>query len=605
MPDLGSEALDLVEAAIVFLDADSNVELTNGRAHNLFGLTRGASNLSEAVGPECVRTWEAVQRRAQAEGSFRTTVDGPLGKSVQVYAARRAKGGVMFALRFPEHRAEISTWLHAYAEVLGHHGVGLWHLDVPSGELWWSPKCYELLGIPEEPVSTESYLEHLSPEARAIIAEHMAAANSGAGPYAPEFKISRPDGSGRVQDRCHVLEKSRSGAAKLVVGATLDRTRIAALEERCEQLEQRLLQAEHMQDAGRLAGAIAHDLNNVMTVVVGNAELLTDDLAAGSDEADLVQDILTASKHASALASRMLDFVRETPLQLEAVELGQFVEDALPFLGSMIADTVDLSHRVRARPAWIMGDRPRLEQVLYNLVLNAAAAAGETGSIAVEVDVSKTAASLAVIDDGPGIAPDSVGKVFEAFFTTRVGGAGLGLVSVKKVIEQHGGNITCTSEVGIGTRFTATLPRLAPGIRLGPQAPLPLQKASPAASVWVVDDQRLIRIVAERILRAAGYRVRTFPEPVALLSTMSEEAGPELVLIDVIMPQMTGPELARRIRRRSERTRTMLMSGYTDTILQSHLDGLDEIPLLRKPFTRTQLLRAIEDTLSARISQRG
>lgn len=600
MGALEREVLELVPEGIIIVDAGGRITFANRRAQHHFGFPSEAPSLLDAVGEERASAWRSVLDRTQLEDSFSSLITGPGGLDLHVYAARRENGGFLLSLTDPPSLPEEQPLLRTYAEVLARHGVGLWRLDVPSGELWWSPKCYEMIAIPEGPISTEAYLECVHPDDRQVIGDHMAAAVSGQREYAPCFRVptTDPEGPRHLQDRATFFERDASGELKTILGATLDRTELVRWQERCARLESELLEAERMHDVGQLAGAIAHDLNNVMTVVVGNAEMLREDRAPEPLDDPITRDMLTAARHASALSSRLLDFVRDQPLSLDVTELGQFIHDTTPFMRTLVSETIEMSFRTPEDDLRASIDRPRLEQALFNLVLNAAAATGPKGRISVHLERSGRFALLSVTDDGRGMSHEHMEHVFTPFFTTRPGGAGLGLASVRKVVEQHGGSVECTSSLGTGSTFTIRLPLTdassVPADTAMRQAPA----LDESRMVWIVDDQPLIRIVAERLLTSVGYRARTFPSPTALLETGGASVFPDLVLSDVIMPHMTGPELDLELRSRAPHTRTLFMSGYADRFLDKHLANLRGRPLIRKPFTRDQLVGAVRQALS-------
>ncbi|MEO1229905.1 MAG: ATP-binding protein [Myxococcota bacterium] len=591
-----SEALNLLDEGVVLVDEAERIVLVNDYARRRLGFQPPPQLLSEAVGDERAAAWTTILGRVAAEGTFRGPAEVPSGKTVDVFATTRSEGGALLALRRRRPRPDDEPLIEAYARVLARFGIGLWRLDVREGDLWWSPKCFELTGLPPGPVSTASYLEHVHPEDQVHIGEHMSAVTSGTGEYAPCFRIPGPSGTRHLQDRCEILSRVESGAPSVAIGATLDRTPWIELEERAAALEEQLVEAHRLHDAGRLAGAVAHDLNNVMTVIVGSAELLSEVNPDGEDGV-LLRDVLTAAYHASALSSRMVDFVRKSPLALEAIEMATFVREAGPFLRTMVSETVELAILEPDEPVWARGDRHRLEQVLFNLVLNAAEAITCEGRVEVAVREDEGRVILTVTDDGRGMSEEHRAQVFTPFFTTRAGGAGLGLASVRRVVAQHGGNVACDTHVGEGTRFTVVLPTAEPGAEAQPGAEPVRTKA--LKSLWIIEDQRMVRIVAERLLSGAGYAVRSFADPHRLLAALSNDV-PELVLTDVVMPRMTGPALAQEIARRSPQARVLFMTGYADSLLDPYREELEGYELLRKPFTRDQLLSAVEEALKAK-----
>ena len=586
------DALDLLEEGLLVVDDEGRVAFCNQAARHAFGVPQVGMLLDGAFGAGGKEAWARILERARAERSYRTVADGPNGRPVRVSVHARPGGGFVLSLREVQEQVQEEPLLRAFAKVLGRHGVGLWRIHVPTGELWWSDACYELLGIPPGPISTAQYLEKLAPEVQGMIGEHMQRELTGAGAYEPLFPVELPEGTRHLHDRAEVLTRDEAGGPLDVVGATLDRTREIELEER-------LADVEGSRETIRLAGAVAHDLNNAMTVILGNAELLGGD-PGDADLADCLESIRTAAAHAGALSSRIVDFVRPSPFRLEPMDLGPFLDESLPFLRSLVPENVRLVCERVDSGAVLRGDRHRIEQALYNLVLNAGQATAPGGRIGIELCVERDDVVLRVRDDGRGMSNDELERIFSPFYSTRVAGAGLGLCSVRQVMEQHDGEVSVRSTPGEGSCFELRFPRCA---EAAARREATGKEDEPTdLGIWVVEDEKMVRLVIEKLLVGAGFAVRTFAHVAELDAAIAEApdglGGPDVVLTDVILPGTSGPEVEARIRARWPDVRVLFMSGYTEDVLTSHaVATTDEAAVLHKPFSRETLLTAIGEAV--------
>ncbi|MFK7956793.1 MAG: ATP-binding protein [Lysobacterales bacterium] len=592
------ELINLLDQGLLVVTQNLDIVLRNQAAWHEFGFPDNANNLSAAVGPDQLSHWQTIVLRADKDRTFRTTVDGPDGNAVHVYACSSANHQTLLSLSRPGPLLEEQPLLDSYARALADHGIGLWRIDMSTSELWWSPKCYELLGMPEGPISTAAYLEKLSEEDQATIGDHIHRVGAGMGDkaYAPNFQVTDADGTRHLNDRTRLLTEKQANGGPVFVGATLDRTREVELEARCAELQSRLNDTEAVRATSQLAGAVAHDLNNVMTALLGNAELL----GMKSQDPDLAEHldaISVASNHASALAGRMLDFVRKRPLSRKPLNLAELITQNFNFLRTLVPESIQINLRIDTNNAVISGDRHRLEQALYNLILNAGqAVAGEGTTVMVGLEDRDDQVLLTIRDDGKGMSREERQRVFEPFYTTRVGGAGLGLSSVRQVVDNHGGSISIASEYGVGSQFVISLPR---GERDEDDAqPNAADFKQRSLHIWIAEDDNMVRLVLERLLLGAKHQVRAFAKPSSLLKVLDTEAhSPDLIITDMIMPEMSGAELFEQIRAREPGLRVLFMSGYTDKVLGTFHRQIEAGNLLHKPFKRLELFNAVEDIM--------
>jgi CheY-like chemotaxis protein len=363
-----------------------------------------------------------------------------------------------------------------------------------------------------------------------------------------------------------------------------------------------------MEAIGRLAGGIAHDFNNLLTAIAGYTRLLLESLEEDDPRRDDALQIEEAAGRAAALTGRLLTFSRGGMLQPTRLDLNDLLTSARPFLASVLGERIELRVDLRASRPWIVAERSQLDQVLVDLASNARDAMAGGGVFHLETDdldaptawrqglPSDRFVLLTVSDTGIGIAEDVREQVFEPFFTTKGPGerCGLGLSSVYATVRQAGGRIRLLSEPGRGTTFRILLP----------VADDASTQASPAATgpcrparILLVEDEAAVRDLVTRILTDAGHTVvaaRGGEEALGLAS-----AGPpvELLLSDVVMPGMSGIQLARELRARQAGLGVLLMSGYTAEPLGAADAGFDLLP---KPFTADELLDRVRRLLDAR-----
>jgi len=384
----------------------------------------------------------------------------------------------------------------------------------------------------------------------------------------------------------------------------------AALREREEQLRQ----AAKMEAIGRLAGGVAHDFNNLLTVIRGFGELLQAELPPHDPRGCYVVEILQASERAAALTHQLLAFSRRQMLQPEVHDLNEVVLEMDQMLRRLLGEDITLTTVRRAGLGHVRADRRQLEQVLLNLAINARDAMPRGGKLTIETanveldehyvqrHVTVTPGSyvmLAVSDTGCGMDAETQARIFEPFFTTKEPGkgTGLGLAMVYGIVQQSGGYIWVYSEVGRGTTFKIYLPRVAAE---PPVAPSGERGAPPRGSetILLVEDEAQVRALARLVLEGCGYTVLAASCGDEALRLAAEHLGPiHLLLTDVVMPGMSGRELAQALAARGHPVPVLYTSGYTNDAIVHHGVVDDEFVLLQKPFTPDALARAVRRAL--------
>ncbi|HUE55371.1 MAG TPA: PAS domain S-box protein [Candidatus Udaeobacter sp.] len=380
-------------------------------------------------------------------------------------------------------------------------------------------------------------------------------------------------------------------------------------------LEQQLRQSQKMEAVGRLAGGVAHDFNNLLTVIKGHAELLLNNLPLADQGKRKIEQIERAADRASSLTRQLLAFSRMQALQPRVMNLNDVVEDMGKLLPRLIGEDVELVIRTSADLGAIRADAGQMEQVIMNLAVNARDAMPGGGKLLIETsntdldsaynDVHPVVRQgryvlLAVSDNGIGMDAETQARIFEPFFTTKEQGkgTGLGLATVYGVVKQSGGFIWVYSELRRGTSFKIYLPRVDQ----------PLDKTGPAQTfsdaprgtetILLAEDEQDVREVAREFLESGGYTVLEAKDGAEAISLAKKHHGNIDVLItDMVMPGMTGQELAARLREKHASLRLLYMSGYSEGAALDSALGDPSTRLLTKPFSRSALLRTVNELL--------
>jgi two-component system, cell cycle sensor histidine kinase and response regulator CckA len=381
-------------------------------------------------------------------------------------------------------------------------------------------------------------------------------------------------------------------------------------------LEDQLRQSQKMDAIGRLAGGVAHDFNNLLNVIMGYGELLQRRLTKDSPLQRHSAEIMNAAARAANLTRQLLAFSRKQVLQPRVLDLNLVVTDMEKMLRRLIGEHIELRTALSPGLGPVKADPGQIEQVILNLVVNARDAMIKGGKLIVEtrsVALSGEEAGLrncapgpyillAVTDNGSGIAAETIPHIFEPFFTTKEPGkgTGLGLSTVYGIVSQSGGRIEVYSEIGRGTTFKVYLPQ--EGTAAQPITPA-REDLAPAGSetILLVEDEDAVRQITRELLVEAGYDVIDSGSPAEALLLASSCAKPTgLILTDVVMPGMSGRQLAQRLRVTRPFWKVLYMSGYSDDTVGE--DGVLEpgVHFLAKPFTRQELLRKVRDVLDGR-----
>jgi PAS domain S-box-containing protein len=406
--------------------------------------------------------------------------------------------------------------------------------------------------------------------------------------------------------------------AKLVLAN--DITERKSAEEALHRSEEQLRQALKMEAVGKLAGGVAHDFNNLLTAITGHSEMCLRRLTPDNSFYNHIHQIKKAGDRAAALTRQLLAFSRKQILQPELLDLNHIVIELSKMLQRLIGEDVDLRMELAADLGKVKADPNQLEQVLMNLVVNARDAMPKGGKLTVETSNEhldeKFADShmsvpagryvmLAVTDSGCGMDAQTQARIFEPFFTTKeVGkGTGLGLATVYGIVKQSEGSIWVYSELGRGTTFKIYLPVAEGSMGEAPATINDLELSRGAETVLLVEDEEVVREMATEILRESGYLVLEAKDPNEAL-TLAAQYRKEIhvMLTDVVMPQMSGRELAEQLMPIRPDMKVLYMSGYTDDAIVHHGVLEEGMAFIAKPFSINALTRKIRETLDAAVA---
>ena len=400
-----------------------------------------------------------------------------------------------------------------------------------------------------------------------------------------------------------IVEIEFSGRAVEVEGETCLLAIIRDVEEQ-KRLERQLTQAQKMEAIGRLAGGVAHDFNNIMTAVMGYAQIATESLPEDSPAGDDLKEILRASGRASELTRQLLAFARRQVTQPRPVNANILIRETLKLLQRLLGVDVTLITDLSPALSSVLVDPGQIEQVLVNLAVNARDAMPTGGSLTIRTFQQGDEVVMEVEDTGIGIAAEHHPHIFEPFFTTKEHGkgTGLGLATCYGIVRQAGGRIELISAAGAGARFRIILPALPEGTEPmhTPSHGTRLDGAVPRGGevVLLAEDEPQVRELALRLLRGLGYKVLVAEDGEAGLRLAGETPEPiELLLTDVVMPGMTGEELATRLKQTRPNLKVLYISGYaedSDAIERALRSG---DAFLAKPFTVGNLAREVRDVL--------
>jgi PAS domain S-box-containing protein len=494
--------------------------------------------------------------------------------------------------------------------------IGSWEMDIlsikdpESSPIRWSAECHRLLGYGanDREMSIQAFLRRVHPDDREKVREAFNRSLYEGIPYSIEHRILLPDGTERVlQQQAERVIDPATGVPAKFIGTTQDITNRVRLEEQ-------LRQSQKIQAIGQLAGGVAHDFNNLLTVINGYSEMLL----MGRDERDPtrreLEAIREAGERAAQLTRQLLLFSRKAVFEPREVDVNDLVQRVGVMLRRLISEDIELRLMLSPAVPLITADPSQLEQVVMNLALNGRDAMEHGGPLSIATSVASfddtfcrtrpdyrpgRFVRLTVEDTGCGMTPHTKAHLFEPFFTTKAlgKGTGLGLATVYGIVQESNGFITVTSEVGAGTTMSVFLPTFDRPAEdnATPGAERDLLRGD--ETVLLVEDEDAVRGVATLGLTLRGYRVLAAASgPAALRQLELERDQVDLLVTDVVMPEMSGGQLAEAIRKRFPLCRVLFMSGYNEDMAVRH-GRFAHDAFLQKPFTPVTLARKVRETL--------
>lgn len=631
--------LDSAPDAILLVDAAGQITLSNRRTQELFGYAQ-ADLLGEPVElliPERFRAGHLSHRegyaadpqtremgagldlygRRQDGSEFPVEISlSPLreGEETKVITIVRdvsdRRGAELERLELAREQAshaEAEAGRKRLASILGEIDAIVWEADVRRRRFSFvSKRAEDVLGYPLSTwLDVEDFWRGIvEPEDLPLAELYFQEAIGRASDHDYEYRVRHADGRVLwIRDRVRVT--GNGDEERKLRGVAVD---VTARRE----LEERLMQSQKMDAVGQLAGGVAHDFNNLLVVISGYTELLLGQLEDDKAQSQL-QEIRQAARRASELTAQLLAFGRRAPSVNELIDLNGLIRRIEPMLRRLIDEDISLSLSLGARLGSIRADPGQLEQVLLNLVINARDAMPLGGEVRITTsgaDLAEAQAEdlglapggyvlLSVGDNGSGMTSETKARIFEPFFTTKEQGkgTGLGLATVYGIVEQFGGRITVETELGRGTTFTVQLPL---AIVTEGEAGEVVDDRAETPTVLVVEDEPAVRRLVRSVLEGLDYRVHESENGREALEFLERHTGRiDLVLTDVVMPEMTGPELFGRMTEVADALPFMFMSGYADSQLLSR--GLSEqrFTILRKPFTSDELKARVAEAIAA------
>jgi PAS domain S-box-containing protein len=511
--------------------------------------------------------------------------------------------------------------------ILQHSREILFGFDLRSGRFdYLSPACLSLTGFTIEEIKAmgpRELLQRLHPDDRDEMHKlidqlrQRTKESEWLGPV--DYRFLHRDGQYRsFSDHLHVTYDDAGGAA-YAGGSVRDVTRIVRLEESMRILERKFQDTQKMAGLGLLASGIAHDFNNLLTVILGNAELAL--LDCGGTDGGVLDEIKQTALRAAELANQMLVYTGKTSLVVSSINLCSAVKEMGSLLDVSISKKVSIQYCLAENVPFIRGDVSQIRQVAMNLITNASEAIGDRSGViaisihAVELQTGELERTfppgglpagryvrLEVSDTGDGMNEETMQKIFDPLFTTKITGRGLGLASLLNVVQRHNGAVDVKSEVGRGTVFRVYFPvEEQAGEQCAEETPAANGEWRGYGTALVADDEEAVRNITTALLERLGFRVITSADGVETVDLYTEHAGEiSLLLMDLNMPRLNGIEATLRIRHVNPQVPVLFMSGYPREQVMERFGQQPHTDFIRKPFQTGELLAGIRHVIEAR-----
>ena len=495
--------------------------------------------------------------------------------------------------------------------------MGVWSWDIAEDKRTFDQQCCQLLGIDPAAFTgtAKEFFNAVHPGDQAVLTSAMQQTLERDALYKPEYRVVKADGSIRHIAARGRLIRDDSGQPARVLGIVWDVTERTMADAEKEKLKNQLAQSQKLESIGRLAGGVAHDFNNMLTVILGNTEIALVKSAKAVPVRAELNEIVKAAERSTVLTRQLLAFARKQTIAPKVLDLNDTVAGMLKMLKRLIGEDIDL-HWAPKPGLWpVRMDPSQLDQVLVNLCVNSRDAIDGVGKLTIEAENTTFDDAycavhpgfykgdfirLAVSDDGCGMDQDTMTQLFEPFFTTKGAGkgTGLGLATVYGIVKQNNGFINVYSEPGQGTTLTTYFPRHAGSAAV--ESPVE-SKAKPLRgkeAILVVEDEPDILKLTEQILKLQGYTVIPASTPGEAIRLAGDYAGKiDMVMTDVVMPEMNGRDLAKKLLTVYPHIKCLFTSGYTADVIAHHgvLDA--DVHFIGKPFSVQDLAAKVREVL--------
>lgn len=489
-------------------------------------------------------------------------------------------------------------------------GAATWDWNILTGAIRVNDRWAEIMGYSLHdivPVTEEFWIEAIHPDDIEETYKHLQDHFDGISEfYEATFRLKHKSGNWIwVLDRGMIIEKDASGKPKRMSGIHIDISPRKNAEIEKLRLQTQLEKAQKLKSIGQLAGGVAHDLNNLLTPIIGYAEILLADLDDNSDPRPY-SEILKAGKSAQELVNQLLAFGHKQQLELKVIDLNYVVSNYKHLLRRTIRENIAISFDIYDSPLLVYGDSSKLEQVLTNLAVNAQDAMTGGGDMVIQTRFTETCelktkcAILEVSDSGTGMDSDTLSKIFEPFYSTKGDlGTGLGLATVYGIVRQHGGVINVESKLGLGSKFSILLPISDKEVPLPvnteelPKAPVRNQ------TILVVEDSDEVREITVIALKRFGYNVFQASCGSEALEVIAKHPDNiDLMLTDVIMPGISLEELHREAFKLIPDLKVVYMSGYSGDKIKNQRKVDNSTPFISKPFSLEDLAAKLSSVLN-------
>jgi PAS domain S-box-containing protein len=505
---------------------------------------------------------------------------------------------------FPRHITEELLFIKRHFEaILGTMSEGILEITSEGRIVYANPAAIALIGILEETLLASNFTDLLKETDGQLIKDQLGTIHNQSKTIIRDFPVMI-NGKQILLNIFPIMDEKHRTIV-IILNDVSERKR----------MEAQFLQAQKMEAVGQLAGGIAHDFNNLLTIIKGYSQLSLMELKEGAPLRGNIEEINKASDRASDLTHQLLAFSRRQILEMKVLDLNALLPGVEMMLRRVIGEDIELVTRLAEDLGRVQGDWGQIEQVIMNLAVNAKDAMPDGGKLTIEtanaeLDEAYARAHVAVTpgrhvmlsfsDTGVGMTPEVRERVFEPFFTTkeRVKGTGLGLSTVYGIVKQSGGNIWVYSEPGKGTTFKIYLPRVDEPLEEVVERVAGGELHRGDETILVVEDNDEVREVTVRILSRQGYRVLEASQGLDAFLISAEHDGPiHLLLTDVVMPKMSGRELAKTLMSIRPRIKVLYMSGYTDNAIVHHGVLETGMDFIQKPFAVDVLARKVREVL--------